>query len=61
MKIFDSRYDLVEEFTSLSFLNALILDDEVKEFTPTRIFHDEVQLFGCLYNFIKLYDVRMPD
>jgi hypothetical protein len=40
VEVFNSCNDLMEEFASLWFLDTLVFDDVVKEFTPTCILHD---------------------
>ena len=39
----------------------MILNDVVKQFASICIFHDEIELFRRLNNFIKLDDVGMSD
>ena len=33
----------------------------VKEFSTSTVLHDKEEVFGCLYNFIKLYEIRMAN
>jgi hypothetical protein len=33
----------------------------IKKLSTTSVLHDQVQLSRCLDDFIKLYNVRMPD
>ena len=39
------------------FINPLILDDIVKQFSTLHVFHDQEELFGSLYDFVKLDDI----
>ena len=48
VQVFDACNDLMKELTSLSLLDSLVLHDEVKELTSTRILHDQVELFRGL-------------
>lgn len=51
----------MEHSCCLNFVDAFILDDVVKQFSFFDELHDEKQLFGGLYDFVKLHYVRMPD
>ena len=46
VQIFNARNYLMKELAGLGFLDSLILNDEVEEFTSTRVLHDQVELFG---------------
>ena len=48
VQVFDACNDLMKELASLSFLDSLVLHDEVEELTSTRILHDQVELFRRL-------------
>lgn len=48
VQVFDACNDLMKELASLSLLDSLVLHDEVKELTSTRILHDQVELFRGL-------------
>lgn len=61
MKVFNACYDLMEEFASLCLFDSLVLHDVVKELASTCILHDQVELLGCLDNFIKLNNMRMTN
>lgn len=61
MEIFNTRYNLLEVFTSFLLLESCVLDDIVKELASTGIFHDKIELFGGFDNLIKLDNVRVPD
>lgn len=60
MEIFNTRYYLLEVFASFLLLESRVLDNVVKEFTSTCILHDQIELFRCFYNLIKLNNVRVP-
>ena len=51
----------MEKLESLRLLNALILDDIIKEFAAIGILHNQVELLGRLYDLIKLDDVWMSN
>lgn len=53
VQVFYSSYDLMKEFASLSLFDPLVLHDEVKELSSTRIFHDQVELLRRLNNLWK--------
>jgi hypothetical protein len=53
VKVFNTSYDLMEELASLCLFNSLVLHDEVKELTSTRILHDQVELLRGLNNLLK--------
>lgn len=61
MYVLDSRNQLMKEDCCLLFLYAFIIDDMIEEFPSFHVFHDEQQLSGRLYDFIKLDDVGMPN
>jgi hypothetical protein len=61
MQIFNTRYYLLEVFASFFLLKPRILDNIVKQFTSTSILHDQIELFGCFNNLIKLNNVGVPD
>jgi hypothetical protein len=42
----------MKELASFSLLDPLILDNVIKEFTPTGVFHDEIELLGS-FNDLK--------
>lgn len=50
---------LVEEATSISVLESLLLNDVVKQFTTRGVFHDQKQLSGSFNDFIQLDYVRV--
>ena len=50
VKVFNTSYDLMEEFASLGLFDPLVLHDVVKELASTRILHDQVELLGGLDN-----------
>ena len=50
VKVFNTSYDLMEEFACLCLFDPLVLHDEVKELPSTRILHDQVELLWCLDN-----------
>jgi hypothetical protein len=58
--VLDARNNLLEEFTSFIFLQALSFDDIVEEFSSARILHDEEQLARSFDNFVQLDNVRVP-
>jgi hypothetical protein len=53
VKVFNTSYDLMEELASLCLFDPLVLHDEVKELTSTRILHDQVELLRGLNNLLK--------
>jgi hypothetical protein len=53
VKVFNTSYDLMEEFTSLCLFDSLVLHNEVEELTSTRILHDQVELLRGLNNLSK--------
>jgi hypothetical protein len=53
VKVFNTSYDLMEEFASLCLFDSLVLHDKVKELTSTRILHDQVELLRSLNNLSK--------
>jgi glutaredoxin-related protein len=53
VKVFNTSYDLMEEFASLCLFDPLVLHDEVEELTSTRILHDQVELLRSLNNLLK--------
>ena len=53
VKVFNASYDLMEEFASLCLFDPLVLHNEVKELTSTRILHDQVELLRSLNNLSK--------
>ena len=61
MEVLHSSYNLMEKLESLRLLNALILDDIIKEFAAIGILHNQVELLGRLYDLIKLDDVWMSN
>ena len=59
MQVLHSSDDLVEEVASLWLLHPLIGHDVIEELTTLSIFHYQIQLLGCLNDFIQLYDIRV--
>ena len=59
--VFDTRNDLLEEFTCGSLVDLLVLNDVVEEFASGSELHNQVQLFGRLDYLIELYQVWMLD
>jgi hypothetical protein len=55
VKVFNACYDLMEELASLCLFDPLVLHNEVKELTSTRILHDQVELLRSLNNLLKKY------
>ena len=59
MEVFNSRNNLLEELACFAFLEALMLYDVVKQFTPWNILSNEVQLPWRLYDLIQLNNIWM--
>ena len=61
VKVLDSCDYLMEKFKSLRLFDSLIFNNVIEQFTSIRILHDQVKLFGRLYDFIKLDYVWVSD
>jgi hypothetical protein len=61
MNVLDPIDKLVEHSGSLFFLYSLFAVDVVEQFTLLHVLHNQEQLLGSLYNFVKLHDIRVPD
>lgn len=61
MKILDTSDQLSKEFTCFCLLESLFLNDEFEEFAFGDVLHDEEELFGCLYDFVELNEVGVPN
>ena len=59
--VFDTRNDLLEEFTCSGLVYLLVLNDVVEEFASRSELHDQVQLLGRLDYLVKLHQVRVLD
>lgn len=57
--VVDAGDELLEVLGGSLFLELLVLDDHVEEFTSAGEFHHEEQILLCLDNFINLNDIRM--
>jgi len=51
----------MEHFNCLLLLNSFISHDIVKKLTSLNVLHDQKKLFWCLYNFIELHDIGVPN
>lgn len=61
MQIIDSTNDLLKELAGLSLLHPLMLDNILKQLSPTRILHNQVQLLARLYDLIQLYYIGVSN
>ena len=61
MKVRNTTNDVLEESTSLNFINFGASDDIVKQLAILNVFHDEKEMLGSLYNFIELNNAWMSD
>lgn len=57
MNILNASNELMKHSDGFGFINPLILDDIVKQFSTLHVFHDQEELFGSLYDFVKLDDI----
>jgi hypothetical protein len=58
-KILNARYELLEQPTSLIFLEPIFRCDIVEELTIAAVLHYKEDPLRCLYDFVDLNDVRM--
>jgi len=59
MNIIDSRDKFLEMFACSLFIEFLILDDQIEQFTALDEFHHQVQISFRFDNLIDLHDVWM--
>ena len=53
VNVLNASYDLLEELACFDLLHSAVLHDIVEQFAPTRIFHNQVELFGCFDDLAK--------
>ena len=61
VQILNARNYLMEKFKCMRFLDPLVLDDVVEQFTAICVLHNQVQLLGCFDDFVELNDVGVSD
>lgn len=61
MNILDGVQQLVVHLRSLEFVYSPVLDDVVKQFPVLHVLHHEEEVFGSLYDLVKLDDVGVSD
>lgn len=59
--VLDSWDELMEHSDCFCLVYSFVFDDILEEFSLFHEFHDEEKLFGGLDDFVKLYDVGVPD
>jgi hypothetical protein len=61
MTVLDTADDLIEYLTSFILIHSLLLDDVVKQFSPTKKLHDQEKIFWRFNDLIQLDDIGMTD
>lgn len=59
--LFDPSDYLMEKAASFSFLHTSTCNNVVEQLAPTRILHDEIQLFSSLDDLVELHHMRVSD
>lgn len=61
MKILNPVNKFIEHTTSFIFIDSLIFDYIIKQLSIFHKLHHKKQLFGSLYDLIKLYETRVTN
>ena len=56
-KVFDARYQLLEQPAGLFFFQMVLGCDIVEELSVAAVFHDQEESLWCLYNLVHLDNV----
>jgi hypothetical protein len=59
--VFNASNNLLEESTGLLLLDPLYLHNVVEKLASTCIFHNKIEFFLRLNDFIKLYNLRVSN
>ncbi len=59
--VFNASYYLLEESACLLLFDSLDLDNVVEQLAATGIFHNKVEFFLGLNDFIELHNLWMPN
>lgn len=61
VNILDPRNKLMKHFGCLGLVQSFAMHDMVEEFSFFHELHDKEELLGCFDDFVKLYDIGVPD
>ena len=59
--VLNPRDELMKHFDCFSLKYAFVFYYMIEQFSLFHVLHDQKELFGSLYDFVKLYDVGMTD
>lgn len=59
--VLDAWNQLVEHLDCFGLNDAFVLDNVVEEFSLFHKLHDQKELLGGLYDFVKLHDIGVSD
>ena len=59
--VFDASNNLLEESTGFLLFDPLNLHNVIEKFAPARVFHNKIQFFLRLNDFIELYHLWMSN
>lgn len=59
--ILNTSYNLLEKTACFYLLHSLDLNNVVKQFSTTCVFHDQIKFLLCFNDFVELHNLRMSD